>query len=259
MNAIKDATGQAIWAAFNGKYGFEVVERDDGFVVGGTTAQYFSKFKEWLPHEKRAIKYAKGKVLDIGCGAGRHAIYLQNKGLDVTAIDVSPLAIKVCKKRGLKKAKVMSIDEVSKLKTKFDTILLLGNNWGLLQNFRKARKILFDLSKITSDRAIIIAESSDPTKQLEPEQIEYQKQNLKKGRMLGQRRIRIRFRNYCSDWFDYLGVSKTEMEKILKNTGWGVKRYFDSERSSEKTCSANAPHHAALSFRFATLGTPNTG
>jgi methylase of polypeptide subunit release factors len=232
MKAIKDATGQAIWAAFNGKYGFEVVERDDGFIVGGTTAQYFSEFKDWLSHEKKAIKYVKGKVLDIGCGAGKHAIYLQNKGFDVTAIDISPLAIKICKKRGLKKAKILSIDKVSSLKTKFDTVLLLGNNWGLLQNFKKARKILKDLFKITSDNAVIIAESSDPTKKQEVEEIQYQKQNLKKGRMPGQRRIRIRFRNYCSDWFDYLGVSKTEMEEILKNTGWTVKKYFDSERSS---------------------------
>jgi SAM-dependent methyltransferase len=232
MNAIKDATGQAIWAAFNGKYGFEVVERDDGFVVGGTTAQYFSEFKDWLPHEKKAIKYVKGKVLDIGCGAGKHAIYLQNKKFNVTAIDVSPLAIKVCKKRGLKKAQVLSVEKVGSLKTEFDTVLLLGNNWGVLQNIKKAQKVLTDLFKITSDDAIIIAESSDPTKQLDAEQVQHQKQNLKKGRMPGQRRIRIRFRSYCSDWFDYLGVSKTEMEEILKNTGWKVKKYFNSERSS---------------------------
>lgn len=216
MNAMKDATGQAIWAAFNGKYGFEVVERDDGFIIGGIIAQYFSEFKNWLPHEKKAIKYTKGKVLDIGCGAGKHSIYLQNKNFDVTAIDVSTLVIKVCKKRGLKKAKVLSINDISNFKTKFDTVLLLGNNWGILQNFKKAKKVLYDLSKITSDKAIIIAESSDPLKQLDAEQIKYQKQNLKKDKMPGQRRIRIRFRNYCSDWFDYLGVSKTEMEEILK-------------------------------------------
>ncbi|MFA4937513.1 MAG: class I SAM-dependent methyltransferase [Patescibacteria group bacterium] len=232
MSAIKDATGQAIWAAFNGKYGFEVVERDDGFVVGGTTSQYFSEFKDWLTHEKKAIKHAKGSVLDIGCGVGKHAIYLQNKKFDVTAIDVSPLAIKVCKKRGLKKSQVLSVVGVGNLKTKFDTVLLLGNNWGVLQNFKKAQKVLKDLHKITSANAIIIAESSDPTKQLDAEQVAYQKQNLKKGRMPGQRRIRIRFRNYCSDWFDYLGVSKTEMENIIKNTGWKVNKYFDSERSS---------------------------
>ena len=229
---IKDATGQAIWSAFIGKYGFEVVEREDGFVVGGTTGQYFAKFQDWSPHEKRAIKYAKGKVLDIGCGAGKHATYLQGKKFDVTAIDVSPLAIKVCKKRGIKKAKVLAIEDVIGLKTRFDTVLLLGNNWGVMQNFKKAKKVLADLFEITDDDAIIIAESSDPTKQHEREQIIYQKQNVRKGRMPGQRRIRIRYRGFCGDWFDYLGVSKKEMEKILENTGWEVKRYLDSERSS---------------------------
>lgn len=105
MKSTEDATGQAIWAFFNGKYSFEVVEREDGFIVGGTTEQYFSEYKNWLAHEKKAIKYAKGKILDIGCGAGKHALYLQNKGFDVIGIDVSPLALKVCKKRGLKKPK----------------------------------------------------------------------------------------------------------------------------------------------------------
>lgn len=232
MKSIEDATGQAIWAFFNGKYGFEIVEREDGFVVGGTTEQYFSEYKNWLAHEKKAIKYAKGKILDIGCGAGKHALYLQKKGFDVIGIDVSPLAIKVCKKRRLKKAKVLSINKVDSLESKYDTVLLLGNNFGLLQNYVNAKKILGEFHKITSSQAIIIAECSNPTKQIEYENIQYQNQNLKKGRMAGQRRIRIRFRSFCSKWFDYLGVSKSEMDSILKNTGWKIKKYIDSERSS---------------------------
>ncbi len=228
----KDATGQAIWAAFNGKYGFEIIERDDGFIVGGITGQYLAEFKNWSPHEKKAIRYVKGNVLDIGCGAGKHSLYLQGKGFDVTPIDVSPLTIKVCTKRGLRNAKVLSIEDIDCFKQKFDTVLLLGNNFGLLQTVNKSRKLLRMIHQLTSKNAIIIAESSDPTKQQEIENIAYQKSNIKKGRLPGQRRIRIRFRNYCSDWFDYLGVSKKEMETVLEGTGWRVKQYFDSDRTS---------------------------
>ena len=157
MDPKKDATGQAIWAAFNGKYDFEVVEREDDYIVGGTTEQYFTEFKDWLPHEKKAIRFAKGKILDIGCGTGKHTLYLQSKGFDVVGIDISPLAIKVCKKRGLKKARVLSILEVDKFRPRrFDTILLLGNNFGLLQNRKTAKRILKKFTKFLLKKQLLL-------------------------------------------------------------------------------------------------------
>ena len=228
----KDATGHAVFDAFSGKYGFEVVEREDGYIVGGNTAQYFEDYKKWLPHEKQAVKFAKGKILDIGCGAGRHSLYLQSKGFDTTGIDISPLLIEVCKQRGIKNTAVLSIEKVDELNQRFDTLLLLGNNFGLLQNFKKARQLLKKLYAISEDNALIIAESSDPYKTEEKANLAYQKLNLKRGRMAGQRKIRIRYRNFTSDWSDYLGVSKKEMEEIVEGTGWQIERFFDSERSS---------------------------
>jgi SAM-dependent methyltransferase len=228
----KDATGHAVYDAFNRKYGFEVVEREDGYIVGGNTSQYFEEYSKWLPHEKKAIRYAKGKILDIGCGAGKHSLYLQSIGFDVLGIDISPLLIKVCKKRGLRKVRLLSIWEVNKLNQYFDTILLLGCNFGLLQNFSKARNYLKLLYKVSKNKAVIIAESMDPYKTEQEANLKYQKYNLKRGRMAGHRKIRIRYRNFVSDWFDYLGVSKKEMENVVKDTGWKIKKTFDSERSS---------------------------
>lgn len=232
MNSRKDATGHAVFDAWNKKYGFEVVEREDGYVVGGDTAQYFDDFKKWHPHEKKAIKRAKGKILDIGCGAGRHSLYLQSKGLGVTGIEISPLLVEVCKKRGMKDVKLLSIDKIDGLDRCFDTILLLGNNFGLLRNFDKARQLLRKMRRITADGSVIIAESADPYRTTEEANLKYQRSNLKRGRMAGQRKIRIRYRNYASDWTDYLGVSPKEMERILEGTGWKIVKIFDSERSS---------------------------
>lgn len=228
----EDVTGHAVFDAFNGKYGFEFVEREDGYVLGGNTRQYFDDYKNWLSHEKKAIKYAKGKILDIGCGAGKHSLFLQFKGFDIISVDISPLLIQVCKRRGLKKARILSIEEVESLEKTFDTFLLLGGNFGLLQNFNKAKRILKDLYKISGSRAVIITESSDPYQTKEKANLEYQKYNLKRGRMAGQRKIRIRYRSLISGWFDYLGVSQEEMREIIKDTGWKIKKIFDSERSS---------------------------
>jgi SAM-dependent methyltransferase len=96
----------------------------------------------------------QGKVLDIGCGAGRHSLYLQKKGFDVLGIDISPLVIKVCQLRGLKKAIVMSIEELDFEPNSFDTVIMMGNNFGLFGNFKKRlKRVLRKLHKITSEKS----------------------------------------------------------------------------------------------------------
>lgn len=108
---------------------------------------------------------------------------------------------------------------------------MFGNNFGLFGSFKKAKVLLKKLHKITSPSALILAESTDPYKTNDPAHLSYHKFNKKRGRMPGQLRIRVRFRNYTSDWFDYLLVSKNEMKEILKNTGWRVKKFIDSDNS----------------------------
>ena len=78
----QDAFGHEINDYYINKSGFEIVERNDGFFTAGIgPSLYFLEHHDWLESEKEAIKYAKGSVLDIGCGAGRHSLYLRNKVL----------------------------------------------------------------------------------------------------------------------------------------------------------------------------------
>lgn len=231
MEPKRDAYGQEVWAFFQGKKSYEIVERDDGFIdFSGGAPTYFAEFKDWPKIQQQAIKFAKGKVLDVGAGAGRVSLYLQKKKFDVIAIDNSPLAIKTCKKRGVKHAKVLSIEKIGAFKPNtFDTILMFGNNFGLFGSFKKAKLLLKKFHKITSPSALIITENIDPYKTEDPVHLSYHKFNKKRGRMPGQLRIRIRFRNYVGDWFDYLFVSKNEMKEILKDTDWKVKKFIDSD------------------------------
>lgn len=236
MKPEEDAYGQQIWAHYNGRVSFEIVERDDGyFSISSGVKTYFSSYDTWSPEEKKALEYVHGQVVDIGCGAGRHSLYLQEKGFDVLGIDNSPLAIKVCNLRGVKNAEVMSIDELSSNVGSFDTILMMGANFGLFGSFKKAKKLLKEFHIITSKQALIIAHNRDPYKTKNPEHFEYHEFNKKRGRMSGQTRIRIRFGKYVSPWFDYLFVSPEELEEILEGTGWKVKEFIGSENPTYYT------------------------
>ncbi len=230
LKSFQDAYGQEVWSHFKGERNFEIIEREDGyFDVSSGAPAYFAEYEDWPEHHKKVMKSVRGKVLDIGCGAGRHAIYLQGRGFDVTGIDSSPLAIKVCRLRGLKKARVMPIAEIGNFAPcSFDTILMLGNNFGLFGSLINARRLLRKLYRITSDDAKIIAESNDPYGTRNRFHLAYQRANRGRGRMSGQLRIRIRYMKYVGRWFDYLIVSREEMREILKETGWNATQFIDS-------------------------------
>ena len=111
----QDAFGHAVLDRYRGGTGFEILERSDGyFSLSSGPSEYLAEPTFWPPHVLKALeRHAHGRVLDIGCNAGRHALYLQRNGLDVLGIDVSPLAIGVAKERGLLNAEALSIDEIS--------------------------------------------------------------------------------------------------------------------------------------------------
>jgi len=86
MKINRDAYGQQLLEQYHNRTATaEIIERDDDYIDTGSDAGlYFFEYRRWSPLERRAIKRARGKILDIGCGAGRHSLYLQKKGFDVT-------------------------------------------------------------------------------------------------------------------------------------------------------------------------------
>jgi SAM-dependent methyltransferase len=229
--SFQDAFGHVLYDYLHGDGGgaYSIIERDDGFVDVDDPKHYFAGYEEWPPHQQQAMDYACGRVLDIGCGAGRHALYLQERGLDVLGIDQSPLAVRVCRLRGLKQAQVLPITRVSSRLGTFDTLLMLGNNFGLFGRVRRTRWLLKRFRGLTSAQARVIVESLDPYRTDDPVHLEYHQWNRSRGRSGGQVRIRVRYRKRVDPWFDYLFVSKSEMEQLLDGSGWTVERYLDSD------------------------------
>lgn len=220
---MADAFGQML---LDGK-GPEIVERDDGF-LDAVSPVYFKPVAQWPAVERRALRWARGRVLDVGVGAGRAALELQRRGRSVVGIDVSPGAVEVARARGVRDVRLLSFEEVDDSVGRFDTIVMFGNNFGLFGSPSKARRLLRRLRPL-ADR--IVAGSNDPYATDDPAHLAYQEQNLKRGRMAGQLRIRIRYRDLVGPWFDYLIVSPDEMAAILEGTQWRVRRLLQESGS----------------------------
>ena len=222
-NGVQDAFGQLLTSYYAGEDCTEVIERDDGFLnVTDNMSLYFAPFDEWHDYVQRSMQTVRGSVLDVGVGAGRFALYLQEKGHKVVAIDVSAGALEVCRQRGVKNVRQLPFHRIDSSLGTFDTVLMMGNNFGLFANPRRARWMLRRLKKLTAENARIVAESLDVYTTDKPEHLAYHAHNRQWGRLAGEIRLRVRHRDLIGDWFDYLMVSQAEMQKIVQGTGWRI-------------------------------------
>ena len=226
-----DAYGEWMLAALDGPVPGEIVERDDGYIATGRfgASLYLAPFRRWPAHHRRAMRFVRGRVLDIGCGPGRVCLHLQERGLDAVGIDVSPGAIEVCRRRGVRDARLLGIDDVDESLGRLDTIVMLGNNFGLFGSAAKARRLLRRFHRLTTERGRIVAETRDVTQTDDPGHLAYQARNRERGRMSGQIRIRVRYRDLATPWFDYLMVSLDELRELAEPAGWTVARMLDSD------------------------------
>jgi SAM-dependent methyltransferase len=232
MKEDQDAFGREIYAYFTGKDVIEITERDDGFIATGPgPATYFAPFDQWPPQEQEAMQFVQGRVLDVGCGAGRVCLYLQEQNFDVLGIDNSPLALEVCRQRGVKHVSLTPINRLSPQLGVFDTVIMLGNNFGLFGSYQGAKRLLKRFYHLTTPTARIIAESRDIYQTTDPLHLAYQARNRERGRMSGQIRFRLRYQTCKGPWFDYLMVSPGEMEDILIGTGWHAERFLNAPES----------------------------
>lgn len=158
---MKDLMGRAIWDYFHNENPEDLQTETSISELDELPVDYlFRDFDEMNKIEQKALKLANGKVLDIGAGAGSHSLYLQNeRNLEVTALDISPKSIEVCKLRGVKNAVTENMLHFSD--ETFDTILLLMNGTGIFQSLNVIDIYLQKLHSLLSKNGQILIDSTD--------------------------------------------------------------------------------------------------
>ena len=158
---MKDLMGRAIWDYYYQENPEDLQTETSISELDDLPVSYlFRDYQEMNALEKKALDLSFGKVLDVGSGAGSHSLYLQNeRKLEVTALDISPKSIEICKARGIKNAICEDLLQFSE--KNFDTVLLLMNGTGIFQSLEHIDQYLQKLKSLVAEKGQILIDSTD--------------------------------------------------------------------------------------------------
>ena len=177
----------------------------------------FRSYEDMPESERRALDMAKGSTLDVGAGSGCHSLVLQQRGVDVTAVDISPLSVATMKERGVKN--VLEQDFFA-LHERYDTILMLMNGIGMVGTLERMPEFFRHLDRVLAPGGQLLCDSSDISYVFEDEDgnVEYPEEMA----YYGELNYTMQYKNTVGTPFDWLYVDAETLKRIAKENGYAV-------------------------------------
>ncbi|HSI69323.1 MAG TPA: class I SAM-dependent methyltransferase [Gillisia sp.] len=207
----KDIFGIAIKAYYNDKDTTEIMVHSPDFDDDTIPVEYlFRNYNKMPPLERKALDLCTGRVLDVGCGAGSHGLYLQEeRSLEVTGIDISKGAVEIAGLRGLKDARQQNFFELKD--EKFDTILFLMNGTGIIGRLNRLDEFFSHTRKLMSPGGKVLLDSSDLQFLFDADEEGGIWVDMAAG-YYGELTFRISYKGETSEEFDWLYLDFNSLE-----------------------------------------------
>ena len=180
-------------------------------------ATLFRTYEKMPETERKALDMTRGKTLDVGAGSGCHSLVLQGRGVDVTAIDISPLSVETMRQRGVKKVVEQDFFTIG---GKYDTILMLMNGIGIVGTLERMPEFFRHLDKILATGGQVLCDSSDISYVFEDENglIDYPDT----GHYYGELSYRMQYKDTIGEPFDWLYIDAETLRKEAEENGYAV-------------------------------------
>lgn len=181
---------------------------------------FFRDYEDFPELEFIALALCDGKVLDVGAGAGSHSLYLQEKGFDVTALELSPAACTIMKDRGVRKILNYNIFDYSK--GKYDTLLFLMNGIGLSENIDGLKKLLMQCKKLLKKGGQLIFDSSNIA-------YLYEDGLSLPNHYFGEVKFQYEYKEENGPPFGWLYIDQETLIQIAQQEGWIIQVLYEDE------------------------------
>lgn len=179
--------------------------------------EVFFRGEDDMPEiELKALGLCKGKVLDVGAGVGSHALLLDQKKIDVTAIDISPIAVQIMQERGVKSPQ---LQDFYKVKDKYDTLLFMMNGIGLTGTLQGFEDFLERAKQMINPKGQLLFDSSDIS-------YLYEDMPMPTNQYFGEISFCYEYKKQKGSWFNWLYIDPTTLQRLCKKHGWNCKIVF---------------------------------
>ena len=185
----------------------------------------FRSYDNMQEIERKALNLARGKTLDVGAGSGCHSIFLQQQGVDVTAIDISALSVDVMKKRGIRK---VFEQDFFMLKGRYDTILMLMNGIGIVETLQRMPEFFKVLDHILAPGGQLLCDSTDIRYVFEDENGDFDFPDTSK--YYGELSYRMQYKNTISEPFNWLYIDIDTLKRLANQNGYSVEVLVEGEQ-----------------------------
>jgi len=216
-----DPMGNALLDYLNGDHEKYIIVKSDISEDDVIPVDYlFRNFNGMPPLERKALQVCNGRILDVGAGSGSHSLYLQNKGIDVTALDISDSACECCKKRGV--ANVVNADFFDLPADKnFDAILMLMNGIGFVGTVNNLDRFFQKTRQLLAPAGQVLLDSSDISYMFEDEDEEIRKEIFSANQpYYGEVTYIMEYKNIIGKPFKWLFVDPELLNKKAGQNGF---------------------------------------